>query len=298
MKSELFFQSEDILGEGPVWDHLHKELIWVDIEKGLLQFFSVETNKRISYPFDSRLGAAVPTDREDIYLLALQKGLAFFNRKTGELNYFSHIEIDRPDNRFNDGKCDTLGRFWIGTMDVAARKSMGSLYLVDRELKISRKLSKVTISNGMAWSADGKSMFYIDTATHSVLRFDYENETGGITNPKVVIRVPESHGAPDGMCIDLEGKLWIAHWGGANISRWDPENGALMSKIHIPALQVTSCCFGGEDLDTLFITSARINMSAIDLEKFPLSGSVFSLKVQVGGLKVNCFKSLSTNYYK
>ncbi|MBN2762997.1 MAG: SMP-30/gluconolactonase/LRE family protein [Bacteroidales bacterium] len=132
-------------------------------------------------------------------------------------------------------------------------------------------------------------MYYIDTLTYHIVSFDFDPDNGEIYHPKTVISVPTEHGAPDGMCIDEEGMLWIAHWGGANVSRWNPDSGELITMVNVPALLVTSCCFGGKNLDTLYITSARVDMSPDDMEKYPLSGSVFSFKPNVCGAKVNFF---------
>ncbi|MEL7118720.1 MAG: SMP-30/gluconolactonase/LRE family protein [Bacteroidota bacterium] len=289
MNIDLFYQSEATLGEGPVWDHNKGELSWVDIENGQLHFFNPTINQHQQHTFDSRLGAAVPSDNEK-YLLALQKGLAFFDPTSEELKYFSNPEEALPNNRFNDGKCDPQGRFWIGSMDCNAESGQGILYRIDSDLKVNALLPNLSISNGLAWHPEKNVMYFIDSATYKVLQFDYTPSSGSIKNPKEVIRIPEDHGAPDGMTIDREGMLWIAHWGGANISRWNPETGRLLQKVTIPALHVTSCCFGGENYDQLFITTARYGLTDEQMAKYPLSGSIFSCKPKVGGWAIAHFK--------
>lgn len=291
MKVEVFYQSESVLGEGPAWNSKTDELLWVDIEEGQLNLFHPSGNSYKKYNFDSRLGAAVPTDRAQ-YLLALENGLAIFDPNTEQLNYFNNPEIDLPNNRFNDGKCDPQGRFWIGSMDRNAANEKGSLYRVDSDLKVHVMLSNVSISNGLAWDTNHQKMYFIDTAKYQVLQFDYDSKSGAIRNPKKVIYIPKNHGAPDGMTIDREGMLWIAHWGGANISRWNPFNGQPLQKVIVPAPHVTSCCFGGKALDQLYITTARYGLSAQQLKEYPLSGSVFIFSPKVGGRETNYFNDL------
>lgn len=288
MKIQVFYQSEAVLGEGPVWNGMTEELLWVDIEKGELNLFDPAVGNHRHYTFDSRLGAAVPTENGR-YMLALQKGLAIFNPSTGELNYFGDPEGALPNNRFNDGKCDPEGRFWIGSMDCQAASGKGTLYRVDSNLEVNTMLSNLSISNGLAWDIDHSKMYFIDTARYQVLQFDYSPRSGNISNPKTVIYIPKNHGAPDGMTIDREGMLWIAHWGGANISRWNPQNGQPMQKVDIPAPHVTSCCFGGKNADQLFITTARFGLTREQLQEYPLSGSVFVYTPNVGGWETSYF---------
>jgi sugar lactone lactonase YvrE len=291
MKAELFIQSDNILGEGPVWDAKQNELLWVDIERKLLCFCNVNTGDVSNIELDSRIGTAVPTAHSAEYLLALQSGLKIYNRKTCKYQLISDPEKDINNNRFNDGKCDPMGRFWIGTMDINAKPAKGNLYCLDQDLNISKKLQNLSISNGMAWSIDHRKMYFIDTATHKVVCFDYDSVTGNIENSHIVIHVPHSHGAPDGMCIDSEGMLWIAHWGGGNVSRWNPFTGELLQKVDVPAPHVTSCCFGGENLDTLFITTAKSGMSEELLKQYPYSGSIFSITPGIKGYLPSYFKT-------
>lgn len=279
-----------MLGEGPVWDSSSKELVWVDIERCKLHIYHFPSGTKSDFQFDSLLSAVVPVDNSNLYLLAFQKGLALFNRGTGEFHYFDNPEKDIPTNRFNDGKCDPQGRFWIGSMDCGAAPGKGSLYRVDWNQKVTKMLSGVGVSNGLAWDESKSKMYYIDTLTYQVVSFDFDAASGSIGRQQSVIAVPKSHGAPDGMCIDEEAMLWIAHWGGANVSRWDPRNGKLLEKIPVPAPYVTSCCFGNDQLDTLYITSARTGLSDAEVTAYPHSGSVFSLKPGVKGKQSINFK--------
>lgn len=273
-----------------MWDSLRGELLWVDIRQSLLRFYHLSSGVKTDFSFDSFLGAAVLTEKTGRYVLALQKGLAFFERNTGGIRYFAHPEKDIPENRFNDGKCDPGGRFWIGSMDLEEVGSKGALYRVDQDLNVMKVLSGVSISNGLAWDRERGKMYYIDSPTCQVVSFDFDFEAGSIGDSSVAVSIPKEHGFPDGMCIDAEGMLWIAHWGGANVSRWNPRDGRLLRRVEVPALHVTNCCFGGSELDTLYITSARQGLSQEDFMKYPHSGSVFSFKPGVQGVESARFK--------
>ena len=290
MGVETFIEANNILGESPVWDYRKKELLWVDIEKCIIFILNIDKNKITKYQMKNRVGAIVPVENSTKYLLALQDGLAIFNRVDESLEYISNVESELLENRFNDGKCDLHGRFWVGSMNIDAKKGKGGLYCVDSTLKVTKMLSNITISNGLAWSDNNKVMYYIDTATSKVLQFDYNLEKGLISNSKKIIEIPKELGYPDGMCIDKENMLWIANWGGANISRWNPFTGVMLEKVKIPALNVASLCFGGENMEILYITSAKMGLTKEQRKKYPLSGSVFTYKPQIGGIKTFFFK--------
>lgn len=283
MKAEVFIQADNCLGEGPVWDPSRNELLWVDIENKLLCFCDIVSGDIVQIEMESRIGTVALTNQPDMYLVALQSGIKLYNRKTGEYAELANPEKDLVNNRFNDGKCDPAGRFWIGSMSLEAKPQAGSLYCLNGDSSISQKLINLTISNGLDWSIDQKKMYFIDTADAAVQCFDYDAASGSIKNQQAIISVPQEYGAPDGMCIDEEGMLWIAHWGGGNVSCWNPNSGELLTRIEVPAPQVTSCCFGGENLDTLYITSARIGMNEEQLKEYPQSGAVFQIKPGVRG---------------
>ncbi len=228
-------------------------------------------------------------DRHDQLVLALQGGLARFNPDDGSLNWLVEIEKDKPDNRTNDGGIDPSGRLWIGTMNLQFKKGAGSLYCVNTDLRVSKKLGDLTIPNGMVWSPDKKRLFHIDSPTNKVQSYLYDDETGGIVFEKTIIHIDKKMGDPDGMTIDESGMLWIAHWGGFGVYQWNPETGECIGKINVPAPHVSCCAFGGENLDKLYITTARQDMNEADLEKYPDSGSIFIADAGVKGIKKNLF---------
>jgi len=290
MKAELYIQVENNLGEGPLWDFINDNLLWVDIEKRLLCIFDPQKNNCTKIDLKSRVSAVALTNEANFYLVALESGIKLFDLKNRELIEIANPESKIENNRLNDGKCDPAGRFWIGSMDMDVKSGAGSLYCLEGFTAPQRKLKHLTISNGIDWSLDKKKMYFIDTADYEVTCFDYNVETGQIFNPQTVITVPDGYGAPDGMCTDEEGMLWIAHWGGGNVSRWNPSNGALLERVEVPAPHVTSCCFGGNNFDKLFITTAREGLNSKMLNAYPHSGSVFFVQPGVKGLKTNFFE--------
>jgi len=212
------------------------------------------------------------------FLAALKTGLAFINRTSAEVKLLHHPEIHLPGNRFNDGKCDPAGRFWVGTMALAETSGAGNLYMIEKDLSHFTKIEGVTISNGMAWSPDHKTFYYIDTPTFQVVAYDYEIQTGDISNRRVAISIEEKEGYPDGMTIDTEGMLWIAHWDGWQVARWSPVTGEKLLSIPLPAARITSCTFGGDDLEDLYITSASIGLTEKQREEQALAGSLFVVR--------------------
>jgi sugar lactone lactonase YvrE len=208
----------------------------------------------------------------------LKNGFGFVNRETGEVNMLANPESHIPGNRFNDGKCGPDGRFWAGTMSHTDEPGKGSFYAFDTDHSVSKKISNVSISNGMAWSADHKTFYYIDTPTFTVAAYDFDKNTAEIGNKRVVITIPKEDGSPDGMTIDSEGMLWIAHWDGWQITRWNPDTGKKLLSIPLPAARITSCAFGGDNLEDLYITSARAWLTNDQLAEQPLAGSLFVIK--------------------
>jgi sugar lactone lactonase YvrE len=188
---------------------------------------------------------------------------------------------DPATNRFNDGKCDPAGRFLAGTMDDAEQVTSGNFYSFETGKPPRRLFNGIRIANGLAWSPDHKTFYYIDTATRQVRAYEYDVDSGNISNPRIAVEVPESMGWPDGMTSDMEGKLWIALWGGAKVARWNPLNGQLEAEVAVPALQTSSCVF--------YVTSARVGMDESALAKYPLSGGLFQIQTQIQGMPTFTF---------
>lgn len=288
-EAELVLPAKASLGEGPCWDSEQGVLYWVSILDKKVNIYDPRSHQNREIQLDQMVGTVVPRESGGV-VVALQNGFCFLDLNTEKLTPIVDPEQELPENRFNDGKCDPFGRFWAGTMSLSEEAEKGSLYCLDHDLHVEKKREHLTISNGLAWSPDQSYMYLIDTPTKKVTRFQYDLQTGHIQNATEVISFPEGVGAPDGMTIDEEGMLWIAHWGGAQVSRWNPETGEQLYSIPIPSLNVTSCTFGGENMDELYVTTARKNTSAENLERFPEAGGLFKVRPGVKGMPAYSFK--------
>ena len=280
---ELLVDAHAQVGEGPLWDEEQQVLYWVDILSSLLYIYDPATGENRALDVGQHVGTVV-TCASGGLMLAVREGFASFDLETQGLTLIANPEAHITGNRFNDGKCDPAGRFWAGTMAYENPTNQGSLYRLDTDLSVHKIFGDVAISNGIIWSLDHTTMFYIDTLRKNVRAFDYDVETGDISNERVIITVPEEIGMPDGMAIDSEGMLWVAHYGGSCVSRWNPNTAQLLLKIDLPVTQVTACAFGGPNLDILFITSAAQELDAAELERQPLAGGLFSIKTPYQGV--------------
>ncbi|WP_290589551.1 SMP-30/gluconolactonase/LRE family protein [Alicyclobacillus sp.] len=270
------------LGEGPSWDDVLQCLYWVDILGRKLHVFHPVDGRDRVIELDSYVSSVVPARPGEV-VVTLADGVYRVELETGRTARMAEVEGDVPGNRFNDGKCDPAGRLWAGTMALDESPGRGSLYRIDVDGRVTRVLKGVGISNGLAWTADGRTMYYIDTPTREIVAFDYDVRTGSIANRRVVIRIPEDRGFPDGMTIDAQDRLWIAHWEGGRVSRWDPRTGALLEEIFLPATRVTSCTFGGPNLTDLYVTTARTGLDDSALAAQPMAGGLFVLRTDVQG---------------
>lgn len=286
MQAHSVLHAQAALGEGALWNPETARLYWVDIEGRALHVFDPATGRDYSFPTTDRIGTVVPL-RGGAVLVALQSGIHRLDPATGARTLLAQ-PLAEPSLRFNDGKCDPAGRFWVGTFDLLQRPHAGTLYRLDPDGRLHVMLRGITNSNGIAWSLDRATMYYIDTPTRAVQAFDYDLATGAIARPRIVVRFPEATGWPDGMTLDAEGCLWVALWGGGRVQRYDPATGALLQTIEVPAPHTSSCAFGGPDLATLYITTARGGLSPTQVAEFPFSGDVFAAEPGVRGVPA-CF---------
>lgn len=278
------------LAEGPCWWSERNILLWVDIEASRIGLFDPATGNNDFFHLPAHVGAVVPTSVGDL-LLATAAGLMRMDPSTGVVTLLLDPEVDRPGNRFNDGKCDPWGRFWAGTMAYDFEPLAGSLWRLDGDGRITRQRRQLTISNGLAWSQDRGTLYFIDSPTLKVMAFPLTSSGEIAAEPSICVQIPEDWDAvPDGMCIDAEGRLWIALFGGGAVTRWDPISGQLLDRLAVPCRQVTSCCFGGPHLDQLFITTARREMDAAAIAAEPLAGGLFQADVGVKGLPADPFQ--------
>lgn len=285
---ELAIDSKSDLGEGAVWNSKTGELMWINITGKILNFYNPKTGDNKEMFTGQMIGTVVPAE-SGMVLVALKNGIYKLDPETGTKSLIVDPEQDIATNRFNDGKCDPSGRFWAGTLSLNGESGAAALYRIDPDSSAHKMIDNVSISNGIVWSNDFNKMYYIDTPTQKVMAYDYDNPTGDISNPEVAVEIPPEMGSPDGMTIDADGNIWVALWGGSAVGCWNPETGKLLRKIKVPAKNVTSCAFGGDGLETLYITTARQSTSDEELEKFPLAGGVFKTRPGVKGVKTYYF---------
>lgn len=276
------------LGEGALWHPTENKLYWVNIEGSMLYIYDPITKENQSLSVKERVGTVVPVESGGA-LVALQNGIHFINTQTGALQFIAN-PLTSTNIRFNDGKCDPSGRFWVGSMHLQFTEGVASLYRMNRDKTVHKMLDGVTVSNGIAWTKDRKTMYYVDSHLRRIDAFDYDDANGAITNRRVVVTIPEGGGSPDGIALDEEGNIWAALWGANAVGRFDPRTGKLLQKIEVPAPNVSSCAFGGKNLDTLYITTARGELSEAQLEAYPLSGGLFSAKPGVKGVPAEFFR--------
>jgi sugar lactone lactonase YvrE len=269
--------------EGPCWDARTGRLLWIDQYAGLVTVGDFDptagqVKPARTYRLGSPVGAVVPSrGLGGGWLTASAQGFAHL-AEDGAVTLLAQPEADTPARtRMNDGKCDALGRFWAGSMAFDKTAGAGSLYRLDPDLTVTVALRGVTISNGLAWSPDGTQLYYIDTPTQRVDRFRIASD-GTLHDRAPVIGIED--GFPDGMCIDDEGCLWVAVWGGHAVRRYSTQ-GELLAVVDVDAAQVSSCCFGGPDGRTLFITTSREGYGAAELAADPHAGTVFCAAVDV-----------------
>ena len=274
-------------GEGPIWwDNC---LFYVDIAGNKLLRLNPETSEESIWDVGERIGTIVPSKNDDEVIYAGDTGYVRFNLKTGSKTALADPEASmRGKNRFNDGKCDPAGRFWAGTISMIKNTGSANLYCLDTDGSLSLKVSGVTNSNGICWNAEATKMFYIDTPTQNVRAYDYDLESGAISNARVVIDTA-AHGynsSPDGMTIDADGMLWVAFCHGACVVRFDPRTNKELQRVDLPCIETTACAFGGENLDRLFVTTGI----KADLKE-PDAGKVFVIDgLGIKGVPAFAFK--------
>ncbi len=277
MLPELYIDASATLGESPAWDVKTQTLYWIDVLER-----KVYAGRKPILQLDHYVGCLAPR-RKGGLVIAQRSGIWALEPDMKKLHKLAAPRREFTHNRFNDGKCDPRGRFLAGTMDHHEKEATGCLYSVSAQGTIRRLLKGLRISNGMAWSPDGRTMYFTDTPTREIMAFDYDLETGAISNYRVIIHFEKSFGWPDGMTTDTDGNLWIAMWGGGRVSQWRPD-GTLLAQFGVPALNVSSCVFGGPALNELFITSALVGMDQAAFKKFPLAGGIFRMETNVTGL--------------
>lgn len=283
---EHVWNAQAELGEGPTWVPSEESVYWLDIMSNRVLRYHIHSGEETEWLFGERItslshrltGGFVATTKNGFV------ALHFDDCTTQEI----HFPAGEPDgNRFNDGKVDASGRYWAGSMDDAQREPTGSLYCLDENLLCSVADDGYIITNGPTFSKDGTLMYHTDSPRQCIYVFDV-NAKGQLENKREFLRFSEDMGYPDGMTVDSEDCLWVAQWSGSGVSRFSPE-GELLAKLDVPASNVTSCVFAGDDLESLYITTARTGLSDQELAGQPLAGSLFRCRPGVTGLATTSF---------
>ena len=275
-----------LLGEGPVWCPDDGILYFVDIKAPAILWLNPDGSAG-RMVVSSAVGA-IALRRGGGLVAALRDGLAMVDTADVAPRIFCSPEEGLRRNRFNDGKCDHAGRFWLASMDDQETNPTGSVWRLDPDLRATRMFGGFVIGNGFGWSPDHKTMYFTDSTIRTIFAFDFDLGAGKIGRRRVFATVPESQGYPDGLCIDADGYVWSAHWDGWCITRYRPD-GSMDRVVPMPVPRPTSLAFGKKALDRLFVTSARHGLPAEALERAPLSGGLFELDVGATGMKVEKF---------
>jgi sugar lactone lactonase YvrE len=267
-----------------MWDARSGRIAWVDILSRRVHLTDSATGatETIDTPLD--VGAIAPRAKGG-FVAALQDG--FWVIGDGPARRIATIPEARSGLRFNDGKCDPAGRFWAGTMAYDQAAGAASLYRLDADGLSTRVIDGVTISNGLDWSIDGSTMYYVDSPLQRIDAFDYAPDTGEIADRRIAIQVAPDAGTPDGLTVDAEGGIWIALWGGGAVHRY--LDGRLERVIQLPVSQPTSCAFGGAELDELYVTSAWEGLSDTDRRAQPLAGALFRIRTGIRGVPARSY---------
>ena len=277
-----------ILGEGPSWDPTHSVLYWVDIKRPAVFRFDPALGQTGHWPMPFAIGCVAPTG-DGRLVFADAHGFGFLNLETGELVRILDPEPDRPENRFNDGKVDRAGRFWAATMHDPCKQPTGSLYRLDGDLSVKRVDSGFICSNGLGWSPDDRSMYFTDSMLRTIWAYEFDSPTGALGARRVFAKLADNDGVPDGLTVDSEGFVWVAIWDGRRVIRYAPD-GSIDRQVMMPVHRPSSCMFGGQDLKTLYITSACVELAWSALKEGVLAGALFALDCDVAGLPESVFQ--------
>jgi sugar lactone lactonase YvrE len=278
--------ARDELGEGPFWDERAGELLRVDITRGRIHAWNPLDHRVATHELAGEVSAVVPREQAAGWLVAAGHRLLLC---AGEAQReLAVVEDDRADNRLNDCRCDPQGRLWAGTMSKRRTPGTAALYRLAPGGRIERVIAGTTISNGLAWSPAGDRMYFVDSTTQRIDAFDFDAAGGEVAHRRTLVEIDPNDGLPDGMTVDAEGGIWVCLFGGGAVRRYSPD-GVLEAAIPLPVTNPTSPVFGGADLRTLYVTTARHRLSAEQLAVEPLAGAVLALDPGVRGLPGNRF---------
>lgn len=280
IEASCVFHDRAVLGEGVLWSVREQKVFWVDIEGHRVCRYDPNTRENVSVAVGQQVGTVVEAVERGL-VVGLKNGLYSLDFDSRKLEKLCDPMEDDSENRLNDGKAGPDGRIYVGGMGPDFEQDLYRIERNGRDWVVIE--SGITCSNGLAWSADRRTLYYIDSPQRVVWAYDFEIETGVISNRRVVVDTTREDCVPDGMTIDAEGKLWVAFWQGWGVRRYDPETGALLAEIKLPVARVTTCAFGGPELDTLFISTASVGFGPSDWKREPLAGGLFAVQPGVKG---------------
>lgn len=278
---DTVLQIPTILGEGPVWSAEEGVLYWLDVFKPAINRFDPQSGANIVMPVPEAV-YALGLRRGGGFVASLDGGFATLDASAKSVEYLCNPNAG-VDVNFNDGKADRTGRFWSGTMARDWESPIGRLYRLDGDGSAHAMDDGIVLANGLGWSPDDRLMYFTDFKKNTIYAYDFDAEAGHISNRRALIVIEEGDGFPDGMTVDAEGHLWVAHWDGWCVTRHDP-NGAEVLRVSFPVPRPTSVAFGGNDLTTIYVTSATMQLSEAELAKAPASGALFAIQTDVVGL--------------
>jgi len=288
MYQQCIWSGRSTLGESPIWDPQSESLYWIDMGAPVLNCLDIKTGNSFHYKTPSPLGSINLSKNGDI-LTTTGQDIGILRKPDFEFEQIHSLGIDDTNIVFNDGKCDAYGRFWVGTRDLLLERSLSMLYLFETK-RFQPKVENLIVSNGLGWSPDNKRFYLTDTIKKTIYRYPFDIDNATLGEVEVFITVSEEGIYPDGLAIDSEENIWVAMWGAGKIVCYK-KDGSILSSIELPAKNVTSCCFGGKDLKTLFVTSATFDFGDNnDLGKD--AGGLFAISSPVPGLKPNYYQQL------
>jgi sugar lactone lactonase YvrE len=278
-----------VLGEGPLWDPRTETLYWVDIAAGTVFAQPADRSEPTRIDLGAQVGCLGLTDDPWVLVAGLRTGWHLLDVTTGDLSFLADPEADRPDCRFNDGAVDPAGRFWTGSLEDGETRPVGRLYRLTGDGGYAVADEGFLCSNGIDWSPDGRWMYFVDSRADAIYRYAFDPGSGAIDDREVFVDTSPLVGIPDGLRVDAAGNVWCAFWDGAHVTRFSPDGG-VAEQVPVPVPRPTSVAFGGPDLCTMYITSASIDLTGDQLDRWPLSGSVLRQDVDVPGRPSNHFR--------
>lgn len=283
----MAFRADSDVGESPVWDIDRGGLWWVDLLRGELHYWDGRANTHQTSSVGQSLGFIVPFESGD-FVAGTRDGIGVLT-PNGGFDLICPVELERPNFRMNDGKCDPQGSLWAGTMSDATHAN-GSLYRINANWEVKRIADGLSVPNGLGWTRNGELMYLADTGRARLEWWQFDAYRGVPTKLLYVVSFSDVEGGPDGLAVDSEDCAWVCLWGGHGLRRYAPD-GEMLESIEIPALNAASCAFGGDDFRDLYITSARYGLTLEQLRQWPLSGSIFRYRPDVGGMPAQPFRA-------